>query len=806
MNLSSKFHLIGVAGIGMSALAKLLRAHHYEVSGSDLTTKGEVDNLKACGVTIYHKHVESNVKDSDTIVIYSTAISENNPEIEQAKSLKCPLWHRSELLRFLMESHKSLAVAGTHGKTTTSALLTHVLLTASLDPTYVIGGILVSEKTNSAIGKGEHFVLEADESDGTLIQYHPSGAICLNIEEDHLDYHYRDLQHIKTVFHQFINQVKQKELFFWCKDCPTLTELNLPGHSYGFNSSSDYRILNYQPRQTKSQFDMQFKESSYKGIDLNMMGKQNALNAASVFGLCLQLGVREDLIRKAFKTFEGIGRRSEHLGDIQNISLYDDYAHHPTEVRCTLKAFRKAFPKRRLIAIFQPHRYSRIKYFKEEFSKSFKKASEVWLLDVYSAGEKSLEDFSIESFQKEIKKQSDVIVRYVKKEELTDILTNELKPFDVAITMGAGDVTFYGREALKELEFKKPTLKIGVLFGGQSPEHNISKISKKYVLKGLEQSHFEAQEIYIDLEGYWSQGPEFKKSKEKLSGELYKKLMDFDFVFPVFHGPNGEDGMFAAFFEALSIPFAGPNSKSCALTIDKVWTKRVVQEEGIEVGQIYSFNQEQWRRAYKTYLQQIEQSFSYPMVIKPNRLGSSIGISFVQTREELILKANELFAIDDVISIEECVQGREFEILLLDTDKVLCPRPGEIISEKRRYNYESKYSSDPIIKIAQAKLTETEIEMCQKKAKRIYRALRMSGCLRIDFFISKEGKFIFGEANPMPGMTPRSLFPRMLEAHGLTPQEIMNYLVVQGLYDHRQRQQKARHYLSFAQSLQHVTE
>lgn len=806
MSLSKKFHFVGIGGIGMSALAKLMQAQNYQVSGSDLSLQGEVEKLKSLKIPIFHGHGSQNISDAETTVIYSTAISEENAEMAHAKSLGCKLWHRSKLLDYLMRPYDSLAISGTHGKTTTSALLTHVLLSSSLDPTFVIGGLLTKEKTNSSVGKGKYFVLEADESDGTLVHYFPKGAICLNLEKEHIDYFYRDLEHIQAVFKQFSKQVEQKELFFWCKDCPNLKLLDLPGYSYGFDQASDLVLSNYQQVHATCVFDLLFKGQKYSKIKLNLMGKQNASNAASVFGLCLQLGIDEKDIRKAFETFLGVSRRSERLGSVSKVTFYDDYAHHPTEVQCTLKAFRRAFPKRRLIAVFQPHRYSRLKSFREEFAKSFKKASEVWLTDVYACEEAPLKDFSMESFREEIEQGSDTKVYFVKKDELTQKLASSLKPFDVVLTLGAGDVSLYGKEAFKYLQEKKPKLKVGVLFGGESPEHYISKISKNYVLKGLDQDHYETKSIYVDLMGYWSEGPDYKNEAQKLPASLYQKLLELDFIFPIFHGPNGEDGMFSAFFEMLSIPYAGPSSKTCALTLDKVWTKRVVEAEGIHVGEVYSFDRKKWRQQKKPLIERLEATLSYPMVVKPNRLGSSIGISFVTNREELLNQAALIFEIDDVMCVEKRIKGREFEILLFDADTVLCPRPGEILSQKRRYSYESKYSKDPIIKIPQADLTDPQIQMCQRKAKQIYRALRIQGCLRIDFFIDQKGEFIFGEANPMPGMTPRSLFPRMLEANGLSCEKVIDYFVIQGLLDHRLRTRKSKHYQHFAQSLRHVTE
>lgn len=450
----NKFHLIGIGGIGMSALARLLIAKTHKVSGSDQATLGEVEKLKQEGAEVFQGHQSENIQQKETTVVYSTAIKKDNPEIVRAKSLNCTLWHRSDLLSYLMNSYDALAVAGTHGKTTTSALLTHVLISSELSPTYVIGGILTNQQTNSENGEGKYFVLEADESDGSLLKYHPFGSILTNLEEDHLDYYYRDLAHIEECFKQYISQIKDPEYFFWCKDCPNLRKINPKGFSYGFHSESDLRILDYKQQGLSLIFSIEFQGTQYREIELSMMGEQNVLNAAAIFGLSLQLKIDEEKIRKAFKTFLGIKRRGERLGSIQNIEFIDDYAHHPTEVKYLMKGLRTAFPKRRIIAIFQPHRYSRIKYFQDGFADSFHKSSEVWLTDTFAAGETPLEGFSEKNYAKEIEAKSGAPTRYIPKEDLLNTIVENAQPHDVIVTIGAGDITQFGRQALEQLKKK----------------------------------------------------------------------------------------------------------------------------------------------------------------------------------------------------------------------------------------------------------------------------------------------------------------------------------------------------------------
>ena len=294
------FHLIGIGGIGMSALARFLMAKNHPVFGSDLSQSGESLLLEKEGAKVFKNHLAENIQDKNATVVFSTAIAEDNPEIQEAKRTGCALWHRSDLLAYLMQSYQSIAVAGTHGKTSTSALFSHLLTTANLAPSFVIGGLLKPQNINSIVGEGRHFVLEADESDGSFLKYEPNCAIITNLEADHLNY-YKDLKAIEEIFEKFMDKVQDKEKLFWCSDCVNLTKINPEGVSYGFNAKAQLRIVNYKQKGWLSEFDIHFENKHYKNIKLPLIGKHNALNAAAVFGLAILLGVDEESIRKELK-------------------------------------------------------------------------------------------------------------------------------------------------------------------------------------------------------------------------------------------------------------------------------------------------------------------------------------------------------------------------------------------------------------------------------------------------------------------------------------------------------------------------
>ncbi len=341
-------HFIGIGGIGMSALARILLDRGEKVSGSDQSTSPVVEELARQGAKIFIGHAPENLVHSKRVV-YSTAVVQKNPEYEEAQKRNLPLLHRSDLLHELMQAQKPLLVAGTHGKTTTTSLLTHVLISAGYEPSFAIGGILASAQSNGRQGRGEYFVAEADESDGTFLKYRGHGAIITNIDNDHLD-HWKNDANLDAGYKQF-SKGAGKHLF-WCIDDARLKALNISGTSYGFSPQADLKIDAWRQEGWKLFFSCTFRGKTYDEIQLPLIGKHNVLNAASVFGLLLDLGVSSEAIRAGFKTFSGVGRRAEKKGEYGSVEVYDDYGHHPTEIFTTLTALKKAAGTRRLVVAF----------------------------------------------------------------------------------------------------------------------------------------------------------------------------------------------------------------------------------------------------------------------------------------------------------------------------------------------------------------------------------------------------------------------------------------------------------------------
>jgi UDP-N-acetylmuramate--alanine ligase len=444
------YHFIGIGGIGMSALARILLSRGEKVSGSDLNLSPIVQQLKEQGAEIFIGHDPGNLKAAQTVV-YTSDISMKNPEFLEAKERKIPVLHRSDLLAEMMEGYAPLLVTGTHGKTTTSSLLAHLLCECQLDPSYAVGGIIRSLGSNARHGKGIYFTAEADESDGTFLRYPCFGAIITNLDNDHMDY-WKSASDLQKAFSQFARQVGSFQHLFWCKDDVRLEALKLNGYSYGFSEDADLVIDNFQQLGWKNYFDITFAGKHYREIEIPLVGAHNVLNSAAVFGLGIKLDLPEAGIRKALKSFEGVGRRLEKKGSFESIDFYDDYAHHPTEIFATLRAVKAATHGRRVVVAFQPQRYSRTQDCMEEFPEAFDYADELILTDIYEPKPENIRSFTSEEVLKRIQKKGNVSARYVKKENLIDYIASFLKKEDVFVTMGAGDITQFGPKIIARLK------------------------------------------------------------------------------------------------------------------------------------------------------------------------------------------------------------------------------------------------------------------------------------------------------------------------------------------------------------------
>ncbi len=450
------YHLIGIGGIGMSGIAQLLLRQGAKVSGSDLKENKITEELKKLGADIFVGHNYSNIKGAD-LVVFSSAITEDNPEIKEAKAQGIPLIKRAEALAGLMKDETVITVSGSHGKTTTSSLVSFLLLQAGFSPTVAVGGVLRNIDTNAHLGDGKFFVAEADESDGSFLCYRPRYSIITNIDYEHLDY-YKDFKSEVAAFGKFINNTQDNGCVFASGDDPNLKGLfkNYKNKYlfFGLEPGADIYPKNIRFNSLSSEFDCFYKDKFIDRFYLALGGRHNISNALSVIALGLELGIGLKNIKEALSNYKGAKRRLEIKFKNDDYLFIDDYAHHPTEIKASLSAL-KNLNTARLIVLFQPHRYTRTKLLFEEFSRSFDLADYLIITDIYSAGEPPLEGVSSKLIYDKIKERlPDKQVYFMPKEKITSHILKIIKPQDVVVTMGAGDIVRICDELVEKFKRK----------------------------------------------------------------------------------------------------------------------------------------------------------------------------------------------------------------------------------------------------------------------------------------------------------------------------------------------------------------
>jgi UDP-N-acetylmuramate--alanine ligase len=435
----NKYHLIGIGGIGMSALAEWLLQEGYEVSGSDLCLSPLTKRLQSLGAKVTQGHFSTTIS-NELSVVFSSDIPETNSELSEARRLGCETLHRSDLARRLIGEIPLFAITGSHGKTTTTALLTEVFEEGGLSPSFLLGGISLRFGVNGRRAQGNVAVLEADESDGSFLNCSPLGAIITNFDREHLRY-WKTEEALSGGFLKFRQQVKEPNLLFYCGDDPVLANQARTGVSYGFEASNDLIISNVTQTGWQLSFDITFEGKNYQQVILHHIGRHQALNAGAVFGLALRYGVAEEKIRQAFLYFKRVKRRLEIKGEKDGILFLDDYGHHPTEIAATLKGLRQAFPTKRIVVVFQPHRYSRTEDCLSLFGKAFNDADLLFMTEIYSAGEPQKEGISSLLLQKEIQKLRAIPIILHARDGMGVRLKKDLKSGDLCVSFGAGDIT-----------------------------------------------------------------------------------------------------------------------------------------------------------------------------------------------------------------------------------------------------------------------------------------------------------------------------------------------------------------------------
>ncbi|MBM34932.1 MULTISPECIES: UDP-N-acetylmuramate--L-alanine ligase [unclassified Arsukibacterium] len=443
-----RIHFVGIGGAGMGGIAEVLLNEGYKVTGSDLAANPVVERLVALGAEVKFGHHASQV-DGASVVVVSSAIKAANPEVASALAQRIPVVRRAEMLGELMRFRHGIAIAGTHGKTTTTSLLASIFAEAGTDPTFVIGGLLNSAGSNARLGAGHYLIAEADESDASFLHLQPMATVITNIEADHMDTYEGDFEKLKDTYLEFCHNLPFYGMAVLCIDDKVLRGL-IPSIgrtvlTYGFSDDADYKITEFSQQGTRSFFVITDPAGNQRQVQLNLPGKHNALNATAAFALAADEGISEQAILTALGKFEGIGRRFQQYGEFDTgrgkALLIDDYGHHPTEVAATIAAVRSAWPERRLVMAYQPHRFSRTRDLYEDFTQVLSSVDKLLLLEVYSAGEAPIAGADSRNLCRSIRARGQLEPVYVAEPKaLAGALAEVLEDGDVVLTQGAGNI------------------------------------------------------------------------------------------------------------------------------------------------------------------------------------------------------------------------------------------------------------------------------------------------------------------------------------------------------------------------------
>ena len=452
---SEIIHFVGIGGIGMSGLSLIMKGKGFKVQGSDISNNKNIERLKQEKIKIFLGHSKKNLRKA-TIVVISSAIKKNNPELIEAKKKKIPIIRRGKMLASIVSLMKNIVVVGSHGKTTTTSLIASIFQETKLDPTIINGGVINSIKNTAKLGKSDWSILEADESDGSFVHLLPTYSIITNIDREHMDF-YKSMNDLKRYFVEFVNKVPSFGKSFICTDDKMNNELireikNKNFYTYGEKNNSNFEIKNIQQYEAFSEFDvivnLPNKEIlNIKKLKIPLLGIHNIRNSVAALGVALSVGIPVKKIRQGLINFKGVQRRFNKIFTYNDIDFYDDYAHHPTEIKVVLQGVKKVFNKHDKVCIFQPHRISRLKDLKKEFTYAFKDADTVILCPIYTAGEKFKLGFSYNNFAKQIVRNSNVKLLMVENnKQLAKFLKQNMYGKKIVVGMGAGSISNWIKE------------------------------------------------------------------------------------------------------------------------------------------------------------------------------------------------------------------------------------------------------------------------------------------------------------------------------------------------------------------------
>jgi len=752
------YHFIGIGGIGMGTIASLLVDKGELVSGSDVKHSVMTQNLISRGVKIAIGHAAKNIDGADTVV-YSSAVTADNPEMDAARKRGVPVLQRAQLLARLMENQTAVTIAGAHGKTTTTSMVSSMLMAAGLDPTTAVGGVIRGSSYGAHLGGGKYFVAEVDESDGSFLNFSPKYSIITNMDFEHVDY-YHSWENIVRAYAKFMERTDPQGLLIVCGEDKRLTELAAESGrrfmTYGFSPEFDVYAANLRDQGCTSKFDCYYHGKLLGTFQLVVPGRHNVLNAMACICVGLVFQVEGGVLAESLLAFQGVNRRFQIKGRVNDIMVVDDYGHHPTEIAATLQAAR-SLKKHQIITVFQPHRYTRTKFLMDEFVQVFADTEPLLITDIYAASEPPIDGVSAAAMCERLRAGGNARVEYVAKEQIVARLSELAHPGDMVLTLGAGDITKFGDEFLTALSQRQSAAlarvpeeelgTIGVIMGGCSSEKAISLKSGRAIVKALAEAGCRVAEIELD-----SNDP----------AAVRKILQDarIDVAFIALHGAFGEDGQIQEILESLNILYTGSDARASRVTINKVSTQQALKERGILVPAHRVLKTEEECNTAEV----LKDLGGLPVVVKPACEGSSIGISIVRDEEKLREAVKLAFNYGPQVLIEQHIAGRELTAGILGGEALPLV---EIKSSHSFFDYEAKYQKGLTEYIVPADVSKAARENIQAAALKAFQVIGCRDIARIDFILDQKGDAYVLEINTIPGFTETSLLPKAARQNGV---------------------------------------
>jgi D-alanine--D-alanine ligase len=735
LNGAKSFFLVGIGGAGMAGVARLLKGRGFRVRGTDSTDSHVIDALRSEGIEVWIGHSGEMIEAGDRVILTDAIPLGISPEVARAKELGLSIFRRSQALGWLLENLKTIAVTGSHGKTTTTGMISMGLRACGMDPTVVVGAEIPELGTSVVDGKGDYAVVEACEAYDSLHDFDPDVVVLLNLELDHIDFH-ETWENLRDSVTRFVN--RSRILIY---------------------NSADKGAREIADRVSVE--TLAFDPAAVVVEGMRQQGAHNVANAAAAWAAIQVVGGDESAL-EGIRKFGGAERRQQVYFDgvmpgFGQLAILDDYAHHPTEVTLSLQAIRKGWIENgageRLVVVFQPHLYSRTAPLIREFASALDEADLVVMTDIYPAREDPIPGVSSWRVLEKCAKPSYYVPA---RQQLARKVAEWVQPGDVVVGMGAGNIAEFAGQFREEMgRFGREKLKVWVAMGGLGPEREVSLHSSREIHKALVSLGYDSELIDVAAMAVGT-------------GDLSRLVGPErpDVVFLGMHGEWAEDGVFQGVMELFGIPYTGSGVQACSIAMDKEASKKVFEREGIPV-------------PFGHLLKRGDAvpEMSVPVVVKPNAQGSSVGLYFVHNQADLTRAIEGAFRHCDEILVEELIEGVEISVPVLG-DRVL--PPVEIVPGEGEYDFANKYTPGATEEICPARLTEEQTKIAMDQALRCHRALGCRGITRTDMIVTSS-KVVVLELNNLPGMTATSLVRKAAGAVGMSFEELVDWILKDAL-------------------------